>query len=177
MSKEMKIAVTILIIILLLFAILFAVYSHFQSKPMEANIARGENILPDANTGLENMLNAILNEETVGNVESMETENAQKTNEQNDVQNTQTTQNTSKNNSSSEQETEDDSSSTPREKKAIELVKKEWEKEMGNLSGVSFNNIGIQSDGKYRVSVNDSKTTRVLQFYIVDVDTGVVKEK
>ena len=66
---------------------------------------------------------------------------------------------------------------TPGEKKALEFVKTEWKKEWGSLEGVSFNNESIQSDGKYIVSVNDSKTTRVLRRYIVDTITGVVEEK
>lgn len=170
MSKGMKITIISIVAILLIFSIILAVYSHFQSEPMDANTVGG-NIIPNANTGLDNMLNDILNEV---NIESnTENTNSEEQNQQENVQNVSNTTNTA----NSDGETEDDSNATPREKKAIELVKEEWKKEWGNLSGVSFHNIGIQSDGKYRVSVNNSKTTEVLQFYIVDVDTGVVKEK
>ena len=62
-----------------------------------------------------------------------------------------------------------------KEKKALELVKEEWKKEWGNLDDVSFNNESIRSDGKYIVSVNDSRTTRVIRRYVVDTITGVVE--
>ena len=55
--------------------------------------------------------------------------------------------------------------------------KEQWKKEWGNLNDVSFNNESIQGDGKYVVSVNDSKTTKVVQRYVVDTVTGVVEEK
>lgn len=171
MSTESKITIIISVIILLIFSIIFAVYSHFRSKPMDANMIVAENIVPNANDGLDNMINSILNEENVQN--NTENVNNEEENKQENAQNASNTTNTA----TSDGETDDDSSTTPREKKAIELVKEEWKREWGNLSGVFFNNIGIQSDGKYRVSVNNSKTTEVLQFYIVDVDTGVVKEK
>lgn len=163
MSKEMKATITILIIILVAFGVLFAVYHHFEgTKPMEPKITTTGTIVPDANSGFDDLINEVIDEKT------------EEIDEKENSQNTQTTSNTS---SSFTQETEDDTDSTPREKKAIELVKKEWEKEYGSLADVSFNNVGIQSDGKYRVSVNDATTTQVLQFYIVDVDTGVVKER
>ena len=54
-------------------------------------------------------------------------------------------------------------------------MKEEWKKEWGNLDDVSFNNESIRSDGKYIVSVNDSRTTRVIRRYVVDTITGVVE--
>lgn len=72
--------------------------------------------------------------------------------------------------------TEDDNRATPRENKAIELAKKQWTKDWGNTNGVSFN-VSIQSDGKYGVTVYDTSSTKSIQFYIVDVDTGIVTER
>ena len=57
------------------------------------------------------------------------------------------------------------------EEKAIELVKKEW----GEDSSVYFDLAGVTSDGKYRVSVN--KDTKVLAWYIVDIETATVTQK
>ena len=65
---------------------------------------------------------------------------------------------------------------TPREEKAIELVKEEWKQNWGSLDGVSFN-VSVQNDGKYGVTVYDTTTTESIQFYIVDVDTEIVTEK
>ena len=65
---------------------------------------------------------------------------------------------------------------TPKEKKAIDLVKQKWQNEMGDLKGVSFN-VSIQNDGKYGVTVYNTATTQTIQFYIVDVETQIIKER
>lgn len=164
MNKTTRNIIVIVGIILLIFGIVLAIYSHLKTDPVDTNTTSG-NVLDDANTGLENLLNNILNEETINNeinAENKETTNTQTTNTQSQGQ--------SSNNSSVNQ-------STPREKKAIELVKAEWKKEWGNLNDVSFNNEMIQGDGKYVVSVNDSKTTNVIRRYVVDTTTGVVEER
>lgn len=168
MSKSTKNILIIVVIVLLVFAIIFAVYEHFQSKPMNANTTKPENILPDANTGLENMLNDILDENTEQNNEESN----------NEVQNTSSTTSTNSNTQTSKEPevTEDDNRMTPRETRAIELVKAQWLQEWGSIKDVSFN-VSIQSDGKYGVTVYDTTTTQSIQFYIVDVDAGDVKER
>lgn len=176
MTKEMKTVLIIIGIILVIFAIIFAVYQYFQEEPMNANTIGAANVLEDANTGLENMLNEILEE---GNVQN--TENAT-----NDVENSQAGSGQSNTNSNSnastnqdqnqEDLTEDDNRATPREEKAIELVKEEWIKNWGNTDGVSFS-VSVQEDGKYGVTVYDASSTEYIILYVVDVDTGIVKEK
>lgn len=61
---------------------------------------------------------------------------------------------------------------TSKEEKAIELAKKKW----GSTSGVYFSNEGINSDGRYIVSVRDGKSTSSLAFYLVDVEKGLVTD-
>ena len=140
MNKTTKTVLIIAIIVLLIFGVALAVYNHFKAEPMDANTTGGGNVLDNANNGLENLINDILDEE---NEESANTENQ----------------------------------TTPGEQKAVELVKESWKKEWGNLNDVSFNNVMIQGDGKYVVSVNDSKTTKVIRRYVVDTVTGLVEEK
>lgn len=164
MSKMMRNSLIMIIIILLVFAIVCVAYQQFKSEPMNANNTK-ENILGDANTGLDNMLNEILKDE-----ENTEAENTVKNKEEN-VSNVES--NTSKDD---ETEDEEENQMTPRESKAIKLAKEEWKKEWGSLDDVSFN-VSVQSDGKYGVTVYDTTTTQSIQFYIVDVDTGIVKEK
>ena len=60
-----------------------------------------------------------------------------------------------------------------REEKAIELVKKEW----GGTEGVYFSNESMDQNGKYIVSVRDQKTTNLLAFFTVDVDSETVKKR
>lgn len=167
MSKATKNILILVLIGLLVIGIAVAVYSHFKTEPMEANVSK-ENILDNANKGLENFINDIFDENDIGNseqsVENKDNNQATSTTApgvQNDVK----------------EDNEIESQITPGEKKALELVKAEWKKVWGNLNGVSFNNESIQSDGKYVVSVNDSKTTRVIRRYVVDTITGVVEEK
>ncbi len=174
MSKSTKNILIVIIIILLIFGITLAIYNNFKSKPMNADVEK-DNILDDANSGLENLINGIFNEEITNNEEDVK---------QNDtVENTQSTNTQSTNTSNKEQSSDKkdghlvENQTTPGEQKAIELVKAEWKKEWGSLDEVSFNNVMIQGDGKYVVSVNDNKTTRVIHRYVVDTATGVVEEK
>jgi len=168
MSKSTKNVLILIVIGLLILGIAIAVYSHFKTEPMDANTSK-ENILDDANSGLENFINDIFDENNIEN----ETNTIEK-NENAQVSNTQT--NSNKNTSQNDNKIVENQI-TPGEKKALELAKETWKKEWGNLDDVSFNNEGIQGDGKYIVSVNDSKTTRVLRRYIIDATTGVVEEK
>lgn len=165
MNKTTRNIIVIVGIILLIFGIVLAIYSHLKTDPMDTNTTSG-NVLDDANTGLENLLNNILNEDTANN-ETTNNTNTENSNTQNK------NQTSSNNNDKAPTATQ----STPKEKKAIELVKAEWKKEWGNLNDVSFNNEMIQGDGKYVVSVNDSKTTNVIRRYVVDTTTGVVEER
>lgn len=165
MSKSTKNILILIVIGLLILGIAIAVYDNLKTEPMDANTSK-ENILDDANSGLENFINDIFDENDIGN----ETTTTEKGNVQ--ANNTQTSSKPENSNSNST-----DNQSTPGEKKALELAKDAWQKEWGNLDDVSFNNESIQSDGKYIVSVNDSKTTRVIRRYIVDTTTGVVEEQ
>ncbi|MCI9039742.1 MAG: hypothetical protein HFJ29_07785 [Clostridia bacterium] len=161
MNKSSKNIFMLAIIALLIIGIAVAVYSHFKTEPIDANTSKND-ILDDANSGLENFINDIFDENNIENEE----ENTQ-------VNNTQATNGTNTSNDNKDIENQ----ITPGEKKALEFAKSEWKKKWGNLEGVSFNNESIQSDGKYIVSVNDSKTTRVLRRYVIDTITGVVEEQ
>lgn len=63
--------------------------------------------------------------------------------------------------------------STSNEEKTIELAKKQWK----STEGVYFSNMAINSKGNYIVTVNDSKTSKTLAFYEIDVENEIVKEK
>lgn len=164
MSKTGKTILAVAVIALLLFGIVLAVYNHFNTEEVGTNNTNNT-ILDDANTGLENFINNIFDENTIDD----NSEN--KENTQNDKNTQSGNQTTSAGNNKPVNQT------THGEKKAIELVKAEWKKEWGSLDEVSFNNVMIQNDGKYVVSVNDSKTTKVIRRYVVDTITGLVEEK
>lgn len=166
MNKKTRNIIAIVVIILLTFGIIFAVYNHFKSEPVDTKPSN-ESILDDANTGLENILNNILDD---GNTENNEEENTETNTETN-------TESSNKGQSTSKNDDPIDVQTTSGEKKAIQLAKEEWKKTWGDTDDVSFNNVMVQGDGKYVISVNNSSTTAVIQFYIVDVVTGLVEER
>lgn len=149
--------VIIVIAIVVIFALVCLEYQHFRFEPISANNVEAKgNILPDPNQGLNNMLNEILDDNIETEVKTEEKKN--------------------KTTTASNDSVEDKNQMTPKENKAINLVKDVWTKDWGNLDDVSFN-VSIQSDGKYYVTVYDTVTTHLIKGYIVDVSTEIVTEK
>lgn len=149
--------VIIVITIVVIFALVCLGYQHFRFEPISANnVETKGNILPDPNQGLNNMLNEILDDNIETEVKTEEKKNETTT--------------------ASNDSVEDKNQMTPKENKAINLVKDVWTKDWGNLDDVSFN-VSIQSDGKYYVTVYDMVTTHLIKGYIVDVSTEIVTEK
>lgn len=149
--------VIIVITIVVIFALVCLEYQHFRFEPISANnVETKGNILPDPNQGLNNMLNEILDDNIETEVKTEEKKNETTT--------------------ASNDSVEDKNQMTPKENKAINLVKDVWTKDWGNLDDVSFN-VSIQSDGKYYVTVYDMVTTHLIKGYIVDVSTEIVTEK
>ena len=134
--------VIIVIAIVVIFALVCLEYQHFRFEPISANnVETKGNILPDPNQGLNNMLNEILDDNIETEVKTEEKKNETTT--------------------ASNDSVEDKNQMTPKENKAINLVKDVWTKDWGNLDDVSFN-VSIQSDGKYYVTVYDMVTTHLL---------------
>ena len=149
--------VIIVIAIVVIFALVCLEYQHFRFEPISANnVETKGNILPDPNQGLNNMLNEILDDNIETEVKTEEKKNETTT--------------------ASNDSVEDKNQMTPKENKAINLVKDVWTKDWGHLDDVSFN-VSIQSDGKYYVTVYDTVTTHLIKGYIVDVNTEIVTEK
>lgn len=162
MSKGIRNTLIIIAIILLIFGIVCAIYMNNKTEPMDANESNSENILTNPDEGLENMINDIFEEPKE---------------EENKVEEPKEEQTSSNNKDTEDEQSEinNDNVMTPKETKAINLVKEEWKKKWGSLDDVSFN-VSIQNDGKYGVTVYDITTTQTIKFYTVDVDTGIVKE-
>lgn len=157
MGKTTKNFLVIIVIAIVIFALVCLGYQHFRFDPISANNVETEgNILPDSNQGLNNMLNEILDDNIETEVKTEEKKNETTT--------------------ASNDSVEDKNQMTPKENKAIHLVKDVWTKDWGNLDDVSFN-VSIQGDGKYYVTVYDTVTTHLIKGYIVDVNTEIVTEK
>ena len=157
MSKTTKNILITIVIAIVIFALVCLGYQHFKSEPISTNnVEIKGNILPDPNQGLNNMLNEILDNNIETEVETEEKKNGTTTLSNDSV--------------------EEKNQITPKENKAINLVKNIWTKDWGNLDDVLFN-VSIQSDGKYYVTVYDTVTTHLIKGYIVDVNTEIVTEK
>ncbi len=157
MGKTTKNFLVIIVIAIVIFALVCLGYQHFKSEPISAdNVEAKGNILPDPNQGLNNMLNEILDNNVETEVKTEEKKNETTT--------------------ASNDSVEDKNQMTPKENKAVNLVKDVWTKDWGNLDDVSFN-VSIQGDGKYYVTVYDTVTTHLIKGYIVDVNTEIVTEK
>ena len=157
MGKTTKNFLVTIVIAIVVFALVCLGYQHFRSEPISAdNVEAKGNILPDPNQGLNNMLNEILDNNMETEVKTEEKRNETTT--------------------ASNDSVEDKNQMTPKENKAVNLVKDVWTKDWGNLDDVSFN-VSIQSDGKYYVTVYDTVTTHLIKGYIVDVNTEIVTEK
>lgn len=158
MNKGLKNSLLILIVTICLFVIIYIVYDIIKEKPVDANIVSTN--LEDENTGLDNIINELFENVEVNTLNEQLYEAGEEP--------------------KSEDKTEPPTESitttetvTSREEKAIELVKKEW----GGTDGVYFSNESIDQSGRYIVSVRNSRTTSLLAFYIVDVNTGIVTKK
>ena len=151
MNKKTKIGIIVVVVILVI-AIIAAVViftNPFEQQNNEDREALNEQENSIINNTVEN--NEVVNEEE--NITVNEEEN-------NSIE-------------EPEENTGRDSgyeANTSDEEKAIELVKEEW----GEDDTVVFDLSGVTADGKYRVSVN--RDTKVLAWYIVDVEAGTVTQ-
>lgn len=152
MNKTVRKSLIIISIVIVLFAIIWFVYDMFKKDTVETN---SNSNLVDGNTGLDNIINDLFENE----IENSITENVVDDNQ-------------SKGNIIQDNKSDTTEKATTKEEKAIELAKKKWR----STSGVYFSNESINSDGRYIVSVRNSKTTDSLAFYLVDVETGLVTE-
>ena len=157
MNKGTRNTLLIIAIILLIFGILWAVYMD-KTQPMDANATDENELMQNADSGLDNVINDIFEE-------PKQDKNEVQGNEQNSENKT----------TNDKTETNNDDAMNPKEERAINLVKEEWKKKWGTLDDVSFN-VSLQNDGKYGVTVYDITTTQTIKFYTVDVDTGIIKE-
>ena len=163
MNKTVRNSLIIIGIIIVLFGIVWIVYDMVKKEPADATIDMN---LADGNTGLDNLINTLFEND----IENEQEENVVQ-NEISDEKNQEDKdKDDNKGNAVTGSTTE---SATTREEKAVELVKKEW----GTTDGVYFSNESIDSNGRYIVSVRDKKTTASIMFYLVDVDKKLVTEQ
>ncbi len=159
MNKTVKnILIAMVVAILVVFVIIYVAYELLKVKPVskeriEQTNLEGANSGLDTNKLFENV--NIANEEEQEKKEDEEKENENK--EETPKENTEVLNGTI----------------SSKEEKAVELAKRKW----GSAEGVYFSNMAINSKGNYIVTVNDSKTSKTLVFYEIDVDNEIVKEK
>ena len=164
MSKGTRNIILGVCAIIIVFVIISIIYQQYKTEPINANETK-QNTITDANREENNTFN-------------QSSENEETTNkENNELENTSTENTVTEDDQNNDDKTPNyDDLITEKENKAIDLVKKLWKKDYGNLDGVSFN-VSIQNDGKYGVTVYDVVTTKTIKFYIVDVDTEMIRER
>ena len=150
MSKVVKNSLIVIAIAILVFVIIYFVYDLLKAKPTYSEQVQQSN-LEGSNMGID----------TDKLFENVSTSNEEKTNIENEVE--EPKENTEVLNGTV----------TSKEEKAKELAKKQWK----STEGVYFSNMAINSKGNYIVTVNDSKTSKTLAFYEIDVENEIVKEK
>ena len=150
MSKVVKNSLIVIAIAILVFVIIYFVYDLLKAKPTYSEQVQQSN-LEGSNMGID----------TDKLFENVSTSNEEKTNIENEVE--EPKENTEVLNGTV----------TSKEEKAIELAKKQWK----STEGVDFSNRARNSKGNYIVTVNDSKTSKTLAFYEIDVENEIVKEK
>ena len=150
MSKVVKNSLIVIAIAILVFVIIYFVYDLLKAKPTYSEQVQQSN-LEGSNMGID----------TDKLFENVSTSNEEKTNIENEVE--EPKENTEVLNGTV----------TSKEEKAIELAKKQWK----STEGEYFSNMAINSKGNYIVTVNDSKTSKTLAFYEIDVENEIVKEK
>lgn len=175
MSKAVKNSLIVIAIVVILFGIVWLGYDMLKKEPV---IAETNANLADGNTGLDNIINDLLENDIENDIIGNEIEN-----EIEDKENTVSEEKTDKEDKKDNKNQVNDKNTvvsggttesvTSREERAITLVKKEW----GDTDGVYFSNESVDSKGRYIVSVRDKKTTASLAFYVVDVDTKLVAEQ
>ena len=159
MSKVVKNSLIVIAIAILVFVIIYFVYDLLKAKPTYSEQVQQSN-LEGSNMGID----------TDKLFENVSTSNEEKTNIENEVE--EPKENTEVLNGTV----------TSKEEKAIELAKKNGytavvSHRSGETEDTTLADVAVNSKGNYIVTVNDSKTSKTLAFYEIDVENEIVKEK
>lgn len=151
MKEKTKTTILIIIIILCAIGLTFLSYKILNNEEQKEPVSNPTNIIEDKNEGKD------ITENKEQKSEESKEENNDKKVETNDVKETKIPQ----------------IEGTTNEEKAINIVKNKW----GQSNDVYFATMGIDANGKYIISVNDSATSAVKAWCYVDVDKGQIEIK
>ena len=168
MNKNVKKAITLVIIALLILAIVWVVYEAI--KPDSAEI-KPTSDLPNENMGIDNIINVFKeNNETEQNVIANEIEE-QEDEKENIVEEKEDSSKNTQNNSEVVSGT-----SQTREEKAVELAKEFYKEKYGEPKNIYFEYNSVYKDGRYIVTAGKAGESNN-KFFFVDLNTGLVTEK
>lgn len=154
MKDKLKTGILIIVILIVAIIMIWCAYIIINSNDSSEI---GSNITNEQNEIETNSINSVKN--TIEDVE----ENVEENNLENEVINE------VNNNVTSTSPTEvTKNTGATNEEKAINIVKKNW----GSEEGVYFVTMGIDANGRYIVTVNDSATTAIYAWYAVNIETG-----
>lgn len=162
--------------LVILIIIIIAVIAGCTYKIVNTNseTKKSENVINETVANMSTTVNAVNKENKTNNVSNVNENKENKVKNEvienkveNEIENKVEQNNTVQNTPSTSTEVLTESPKT-NEEKAIKIVKEDWDSE----EGVYFSSMGIDSQGRYIVTVNDSNTTGTLAWYAVNVVTG-----
>lgn len=173
-TKKIIIAVVILILIL---AIIWIVYECFKPETIETDAS---NVLPNENTGIDNVTNDFIEDANMINEINDENANDIANKVVKEEQNTDKTGNKAdneKNNGNNGKQDSEKGHGTVKERKtrAVELAKEFYEDKYGNADELNFAYEALNGDGRYIVRAGKPGVGSN-KFFYVDLDKEMVEE-
>lgn len=159
MKNKIKTIILILLIIVVAFVMIWFAYKIINL-----------NNSSETNANVVNNVTNIQSSEEKNNIPENKEENKTKNENVNEEKSEENEKNNTTSNNLEKNNTEKIEGNT-NEEKAINIVKKNW----GNEEGVYFSTMGIDANGRYIVTVNNSSTTYIYAWYAVNIETGEVE--
>jgi len=157
-----KIKTCIMIIVVLAVACVMVWFAYKIIMNADNTVMQNSNEVNNTNAinEVSNLVENTKNENTSDKIENTTEENTIEDNNNENEKNVESQKNTHTTAKNSK-------SSISNEERAISIVKKNW----GSEEGVYFTTMGIDSNGRYIVTVNDSSTTAIYASYAVNIET------
>ncbi len=155
---ENKVKTIIMILLVIIIAILLTWISYILIEKQNIKMANS---------------NQNKNEVIINNIENNISSQNTIENKQDEIEKEDIVQNKPDTKDTTEEEKLQKATGLTNEEKAVSAVKTAW----GSEDGVYFSCMGIDADGRYIVTVNDSSTSAVYGWYNVNIQTGEVIQR
>ena len=177
MNQNVKKIIIAVIILILLLAIIWIVYEQFKLETAESG---NTNILPNENTGIDNVTNEFTEDANLINEINSEDGNIIANEVTNEEKNSNEDKNEQSKNENSGSNNGKDSEKVygtveERQERAVELAKEFYEEKYGNSDELNFDYEALNGDGRYIVRAG-TPGFGVNKFFFVNLETEIVEE-